>query len=163
MESRLHNIGASIVDSFKNPNKDRHKKVFQLMRYVWLINIRTSQLLFLLRHGSKQYDLSMDEVEGLKPPSVPYNLTIRKGSKNVALTREFSEFVVGDPLAIAFTNWIQMTSVPDEHFYSTLATVKSYDKKVTVIQSILPRPPINTYLISPTKITDQQGRAGPKD
>ena len=64
----------------------------------------------------------------LAPP--PLNLTIRKGSKNVALTRAWAKIVVNDALSISLQDWLKHTWIPDEHFYSTLASVKSYDMKV---------------------------------
>ena len=62
------------------------------------------------------------------PP--PLNLTIRKGSKNVALTRAWAKMAVNDTLAISLQDWLEDTVIPDEHFYSTLASVESYDMKV---------------------------------
>ena len=53
-----------------------------------------------------------------------------KGSKNVALTRAEAKSVINDALAISLQDWLKDTWVPDEHFYSTLATVKSYDMEV---------------------------------
>lgn len=47
-----------------------------------------------------------------------------KGCKNVILTKEFVDFVTEDPLSFELYNWLQDTSVPDEHFYSTIATVR---------------------------------------
>ena len=56
---------------------------------------------------------------------------IRKGSKNVALKRDFAHFVVHDSLSINLLNFLQNTYVPDEHFYSTLATVEWSKIKVS--------------------------------
>ncbi len=60
----------------------------------------------------------------------PYGLTLRKGCKNVVLTRSFASYVLNEWIAIDLINFLQTTQVPDEHFYSTLATVKSYNPKV---------------------------------
>ena len=35
--------------------------------------------------------------------------------------------MINDQLAISLQDWLQDTSFPDEHFYSTLASVKSYN------------------------------------
>ena len=57
-------------------------------------------------------------------------MIFRKGSKNVALRRDFAHFVVHDPLSINLLNFLQNTEIPDEHFYSTLATVEWSQIKV---------------------------------
>ena len=59
---------------------------------------------------------------------------IRKGSKNVALQRDFAHFVVHDSLSINLLNFLQNTEIPDEHFYSTLATVEWSKIKVSKLQ-----------------------------
>ena len=59
---------------------------------------------------------------------------IRKGSKNVALRRDFAHFVVHDSLSINLLNFLQNTEIPDEHFYSTLATVEWSKIKVSKLQ-----------------------------
>ena len=58
------------------------------------------------------------------------NITIRKGSRYVALDRVKAKNMVNDQLAIALQSWLEYTFIPDEHYYSTLATVKSYKLKV---------------------------------
>ena len=58
-------------------------------------------------------------------------MTIRKGSKNVALRRDFAHFVIHDPLSINLLNYLQNTEIPDEHFYSTLVTVEWSKVKVS--------------------------------
>ena len=63
--------------------------------------------------------------------------SIRKGSKNVALRRDFAHFVVHDSLSIDLLNYLQNTNVPDEHFYSTLATVKWSKIKLKVCMTTL--------------------------
>ena len=50
----------------------------------------------------------------------------RKGSKNVVLTREKVKFIIEDPLSFELLNWLQHTWVADEHFYSTIDSIKSY-------------------------------------
>ncbi len=69
-------------------------------------------------------------MKGLKPKKPPFGLNIQKGSKNVVLTRQLAESILSDPVAIALLNFLQTTIVPDEHFYSTLATVKSFNAMV---------------------------------
>ncbi|XP_049621155.1 N-acetyllactosaminide beta-1,6-N-acetylglucosaminyl-transferase-like [Suncus etruscus] len=52
------------------------------------------------------------------PP--PHNLTIYFGSAYVALSREFSDFVLHDPRALDLLLWSKDTFSPDEHFWVTL-------------------------------------------
>ncbi|XP_060019687.1 N-acetyllactosaminide beta-1,6-N-acetylglucosaminyl-transferase isoform X6 [Lagenorhynchus albirostris] len=55
----------------------------------------------------------------LKPPP-PHNLTIYFGSAYVALSREFTNFVLHDPRALDLLQWSKDTFSPDEHFWVTL-------------------------------------------
>ncbi|XP_029799578.1 N-acetyllactosaminide beta-1,6-N-acetylglucosaminyl-transferase-like [Suricata suricatta] len=55
----------------------------------------------------------------LKPPP-PHNLTIYFGSAYVALSREFTDFVLRDPRAVDLLQWSKDTFSPDEHFWVTL-------------------------------------------
>ncbi|XP_044114729.1 N-acetyllactosaminide beta-1,6-N-acetylglucosaminyl-transferase isoform X4 [Neovison vison] len=55
----------------------------------------------------------------LKPPP-PHNLTIYFGSAYVALSREFTDFVLRDPRAVDLLHWSKDTFSPDEHFWVTL-------------------------------------------
>ncbi|KAJ8790572.1 hypothetical protein J1605_004545 [Eschrichtius robustus] len=55
----------------------------------------------------------------LKRPA-PHNLTIYFGSAYVALSREFTNFVLHDPRALDLLQWSKDTFSPDEHFWVTL-------------------------------------------
>ncbi|CAN0506732.1 unnamed protein product [Rangifer tarandus platyrhynchus] len=55
----------------------------------------------------------------LKPPP-PHNLTIYFGSAYVALSREFTNFVLHDPRALDLLQWSKDTFSPDEHYWVTL-------------------------------------------
>ena len=57
------------------------------------------------------------------PRYPPYNVTVRKGAKNVAITRDFGKYVLENEFAILLYNFLQNTRIPDEHFYSTLITL----------------------------------------
>ena len=48
----------------------------------------------------------------------------------MALDRVKAKSMINDQLAISLQDWLEDTYIPDEHFYSTLATVKSYKFKV---------------------------------
>ena len=63
-----------------------------------------------------------------EPP--PYGLVVRKGEKNVAITREFAEFCISSRVAIELVNWLQSLFFSDELFYSTLVTIRSINEEV---------------------------------
>ena len=56
----------------------------------------------------------------IRKMSPPHNLTIYFGSTYVALTREFTNFVLQDQRAIDLLGWSKDTYSPDEHFWVTL-------------------------------------------
>nr|DBA24567.1 TPA: hypothetical protein GDO54_012200 [Pyxicephalus adspersus] len=55
----------------------------------------------------------------LKPPP-PHNITIYFGTAYVALTREFTEFILKDQRAKDLLTWSKDTYSPDEHYWVTL-------------------------------------------
>ncbi|KAG8442397.1 hypothetical protein GDO86_011259 [Hymenochirus boettgeri] len=55
----------------------------------------------------------------LKSPP-PHNITIYFGSAYVALTREFTQFIIKDDRAIDLLKWSKDTYSPDEHYWITL-------------------------------------------
>ncbi|XP_075069159.1 N-acetyllactosaminide beta-1,6-N-acetylglucosaminyl-transferase-like [Mixophyes fleayi] len=55
----------------------------------------------------------------LKPPP-PDNITIYFGSAYIALTREFTAFVLKDQKAVDLLKWSKDTYSPDEHYWVTL-------------------------------------------
>uniref|UniRef100_A0A8C2RRV3 N-acetyllactosaminide beta-1,6-N-acetylglucosaminyl-transferase n=1 Tax=Capra hircus TaxID=9925 RepID=A0A8C2RRV3_CAPHI len=61
----------------------------------------------------------------LKPPP-PHNLTIYFGSAYVALSREFTNFVLQDPRALDLLQWSKDTFSPDEHFWVTLNRIPGH-------------------------------------
>jgi hypothetical protein len=57
------------------------------------------------------------------------------GEKNVAVTREFAEFATQSPISFDLLNFLQTVAFPDEHYYSTLASITSYNLEVRCAQS----------------------------
>ncbi|XP_066435451.1 N-acetyllactosaminide beta-1,6-N-acetylglucosaminyl-transferase-like isoform X2 [Eleutherodactylus coqui] len=55
----------------------------------------------------------------VKPPP-PHNITIYFGSAYVALTREFTKFILEDPRALDLLKWSKDTYSPDEHYWVSL-------------------------------------------
>ena len=125
---RLRSAGESIIDSFPVPEGN-------LFRF--------KHRLALKRWGPGEFDLDQRRTEEMLGPP-PFNITVRKGSKvksttyvhlfaidekniviqDVALTREFVNDVLGNPVAWELRDWLAGALVPDEHFYSTLATIQ---------------------------------------
>ena len=70
------------------------------------------------------------------PP--PYNLTIFKGHKDVALTRSSAEFFMTSKLGKAFLSWLSSgVGFPEEFFFATMTRVSQhfYRTKGLVVQS----------------------------
>ena len=61
---------------------------------------------------------------GENPHSPPCNIMVMKGYKNVALSRKFATFVLEHRVALEYFNWLKNTECPDEHYYSTLASLE---------------------------------------
>ncbi|KAM4028901.1 N-acetyllactosaminide beta-1,6-N-acetylglucosaminyl-transferase-like [Anomaloglossus baeobatrachus] len=53
-------------------------------------------------------------------PSPPHNITIYFGSAYVALTREFTKFILEDQRALDLLKWSKDTYSPDEHYWVSL-------------------------------------------
>ena len=53
----------------------------------------------------------------------------------MVLTREKARFIIEDRVSIALQNWLQDTWVADEHFYSTLDSIKSIERDPVVIMT----------------------------
>ncbi|XP_067424457.1 N-acetyllactosaminide beta-1,6-N-acetylglucosaminyl-transferase-like [Emydura macquarii macquarii] len=73
------------------------------------------------------------------PP--PHNVTIYFGSAYIAVTREFTKFVLKDQRAIDLLAWSKDTYSPDEHFWVTLNSIPGmYDfspNKCSVLTDII--------------------------
>ena len=77
-------------------------------------------------------------------PPVPYNLTLRKGSRHVVLQRSLADRYRTHPVAIALNEWLKDAGIPDEIFFSTLHAIKwdevdENDLEHTVKQDLEPR------------------------
>ncbi len=68
-----------------------------------------------------------------KPP--PQNVTILKGSRYVALRRDFVDFILNNDFVKVFYDWIVDMNTADESFCSTLATL-NVTEKGEVIQDL---------------------------
>lgn len=96
-----------IVESFPVPkaNRDRFLASYELKRAG------------TLQSGNK----ILVKINRVKEPP-PGNIAMKKGSKNVALSREFVNFILDDSFSNDLLKWMQDTLIPDEHFYSTIIT-----------------------------------------
>ena len=70
------------------------------------------------RNGFGPFNFEARKNAGLKLPPPPYNLTIRKGSKNVALERDFAKFLLESKVARDFYNWISDMYVAGRNCYA---------------------------------------------
>ena len=52
--------------------------------------------------------------------SPPPGVVLTKGSVHVTVSRAFVEFVLTNPVALKFREWVKDTGVPDETFFSSL-------------------------------------------
>jgi hypothetical protein len=50
---------------------------------------------------------------GERKPPPPYRLQIFKGMKNIIIHRDFVDFVLDDPIAIEFKEWLEDTCCPE--------------------------------------------------
>ena len=114
MESTLRSIGDNIAESYTFPPGNVNR--LQEHPLPW-------------RTGPNQYDLKV-EFRPRRDEPPPYGLVVRKGEKNVAITREFAEFCIHSRVAIELENWLQSLFFSDELFYSTLVTIKSINDQV---------------------------------
>ncbi|XP_040209642.1 N-acetyllactosaminide beta-1,6-N-acetylglucosaminyl-transferase-like [Rana temporaria] len=67
----------------------------------------------------------MKRTNTLKPPA-PHNITIYFGTAYVALTREFSKFIMEDQRAVDLLKWSKDTYSPDEHYWVTLNRIPDF-------------------------------------
>ena len=61
---------------------------------------------------------------GTRLNPVPHNLKMFKGSRYVLISREFTKFLLENPIAQKFRHWIKGTSVSDESYIQSLARIK---------------------------------------
>ena len=123
----LSQQGSSIVDSYTvESSGDRKRFLVHYQFKRWSVkNLATHvSRICMFRIGPKQHDVKWKPMLGVNKESPPFNLTIQRGSKNVALLRPFVKFVLEDSISWTFWNWLQDSYVPDEHFYSTLVTIQ---------------------------------------
>lgn len=67
----------------------------------------------------------MKRTHTLKPPP-PHNITIYFGTAYVALTREFTKFILEDQRAVDLLKWSKDTYSPDEHYWVTLNRIPDF-------------------------------------
>ena len=61
---------------------------------------------------------------GTRLNHVPHNLKIYKGSRYVLISREFTTFLLENPIAQNFRHWIKDTSASDESYIQSLARIQ---------------------------------------
>jgi len=70
---------------------------------------------------------------GIKKPPLPYGLQVYKGSKNIAVSRSFVNYIANSEISRQLRLWFSDTWAPDEHFIPTLVRV-SVDSHLHVLQ-----------------------------
>ena len=83
------------------------------------------------------------------PEPVPFGLKVFKGAKSYRVPRQFVEFLLTHPVALAFVEWSKTTMVPDEMVVPTLARISSVTMKGDtwfVEQNNVPQPPYHFAL-----------------
>lgn len=78
----------------------------------------------MIRTGTEEFDFESYNIRHCDKEPPPIEAHVYKASKNVILNRTFAHFLIHHPVAIEYYNWIIDTFVPDEHFYSVLATLE---------------------------------------
>jgi hypothetical protein len=69
-----------------------------------------------------------DQRNTLKENPAPCGISILKGTKHAALTRQFVELAISNPFAQLLYDWIKDTSFPEEHFIATLGSLTIEEK-----------------------------------
>lgn len=87
--------------------------------------------LYTYSTGPAEFDEENSKIKGLTNLPPPQNITMRKGSKQVVLSKDMVDFIIDHSFAWALYDWLRSTRVPDEHFYATLATISANGDKVT--------------------------------
>lgn len=63
---------------------------------------------------------------------VPCGISILKGTKNAALTRDFIDLALTNPFANYLYDWLKETSMPEEHFIATLGSLTFEQREVDI-------------------------------
>jgi hypothetical protein len=66
--------------------------------------------------------------------NMSYTMQIYKGLRSVILSAKDAEFIVNHPVSKQFYEWIEKSSMTEEHFYSSLVRVKVDPKTYEVTQ-----------------------------
>lgn len=56
----------------------------------------------------------------LKKEPPPKGIVLTKGSVHITVSRAFVDFVINNPIALEWRQWVQDTGVPDETFFASL-------------------------------------------
>ena len=84
-----------------------------------LIKLNGSMAISPLLVGKDQYE----ELSRLRRKKIPFNLPYYKNSAYVGMPYEFLNYMFANPKAIRLRHFFERCTIPEEHFYSTLATM----------------------------------------
>ncbi len=113
-------------NSFVSTSKDKKAKSFKRVKYLCIFrkiffSDISNYIYFRTDFGPFDHILSYNGINPIN--SSPLNLTIFKGLKNVALTQNFSDMILHNPIAIELYNSLCDMYISDESFYNTFATL----------------------------------------
>ena len=135
MHIRTTNLWEFGTDSF---NKNERFCILNIC-----ILLKFYEVFFFFRKADNPFEFYSDIARktSKKLPPPPYNLTIFKGHKDVALTRSSAEFFMTSKLGKGFLKWLNSgVGFPEEFFFATLSRVSQhlYNTKGLISQSEFP-------------------------
>ncbi|XP_060589516.1 N-acetyllactosaminide beta-1,6-N-acetylglucosaminyl-transferase-like isoform X2 [Ruditapes philippinarum] len=74
----------------------------------------------VVQGNRKTSNVSMQKRIGMKKTPPPYGIQITKGSMHIAANRFFVDFCLHDTRAREYLEWLKITRIPDELFFSSL-------------------------------------------
>ena len=98
-ELPIHNY-QKFLDTIKRANGDEVLKSFAYPQN----NPRLTNVHRLVPVSRKEFKVLPTKSRKSKPP---HNITVFKGTKNVLISRNFSDFIVSHPVAVDYYEWIK--------------------------------------------------------
>ena len=74
--------------------------------------------------------------ERKSPP--PYDIKVFKGYKNVMIRRDFADFLIYHPVAIALEEYMHNAYIPDELMYATFSRINHIAEKYLPEENCIP-------------------------
>ena len=126
IRERLKGINGSVIRSAPEPKAEMGEKIRKMSKEK---RLKINKNLKFVPDDSNRAILPLNAAA----------LTVMKGSRNVALSRDFVDFVLDSEVSQELMGWIRDYPVPDEHFYATLATIKEVSVGIFKVRRIATR------------------------